>query len=75
MPGRRQPGLGQHPAELAAVLGQVDRLRLGAEDRHAGVLEPLRQPERGLAAERADHAGHRAGLLLGVHDLEHVLEA
>ena len=46
----------------------------GADDRHAGVLEPLRQAERGLAAELADHAGDRAGLPLGVHDLEHVLE-
>ena len=74
MLGRGQAGLGEHPAERAAVLGQVDRLGLGAEDRHAGVLEPLRQAERGLPAERADHAGDRAGLLLGVHDLEHVLE-
>ena len=40
----------------------------------AGVLEPLREPERRLAAELADDAGDRAGLLLGVHDLEHVLE-
>ena len=30
---RRQPGLGQHPAERAALLGQVDRLRAGADDR------------------------------------------
>ena len=46
----------------------------GADDRDAGVLEPLRQAERGLAAELADDAGDRAGLPLGVHDLEHVLE-
>ena len=39
-----------------------------------GVLERLGQAERGLAAELHDDAGHRAGLLLGVHDLEHVLE-
>ena len=51
MLGRRQAGFGQHPAERAAVLGQVDRLRAGADDRHAGVLEPLRQPQRGLPAE------------------------
>ena len=41
---------------------------------HAGVLEPLRQAERRLPAELADHAGDRAGLRLRVHDLEHVLE-
>ena len=46
----------------------------GADDRDAGVGEPLRQAERGLAAELADHPGDRAGLPLGVHDLEHVLQ-
>ena len=30
---------------------------------HARVLEALREPERGLPAELADHAGDRAGLL------------
>ncbi len=72
--GRGQARLGEHAPERAAVLGQVDRLGLRAEHRHAGVLEPLRQAERRLAAERADHPGDRAGLLLGVHDLEDVLE-
>ena len=74
MLGRGQPGRGQHPAERAALLGEVDRLRGRAHDRHAGVLEPLRQAERRLAAELADDAGDRAGLELGVVDLEHVLE-
>ena len=72
--GARQPGLGEHPPERAALLGEVDRPGRRADDRHAVVLEPLRQAERGLAAELADHAGDRSGLLLGVHDLEHVLE-
>ena len=72
--GRRQPRLGEHPAERAALLGEVDRARRGADDRHAVVLEPLREAERRLPAELADHARDRAGLLLGVHDLEHVLE-
>ncbi len=77
---RAQPGLGQHRAERAPVLGQVDRLRRGADDRHAGVLEPLRQPQRGLPAELHDHADHAgaagrpAGGVLGVPDLQHVLE-
>ena len=41
---------------------------------HAGVLERLRQAERGLAAELDDDAGDRAGLLLGVDDLQDVLQ-
>src|ERR1700750_303483 len=36
--------------------------------------ERVRQPQRGLPAELHDHPRHLAGLLLGVHDLEHVLE-
>ena len=36
------------------------------DDRHARVLRALRQAERRLAAELHDHAGDRAGLLLGV---------
>ena len=56
MPRRRQPGPGQHAAERAAVLGEVDRLGARADDRHAGVGEPLRQPERRLPAELDDDA-------------------
>ena len=37
------------------------------------VGERLRDPQRGLPAELHDHAGDRAGQLLGVHDLEDVL--
>ena len=72
--GRGQPRLGEHPAEGTALLGQVDRLGRGPDDRDAGVGQPLGQAERRLAAELADDAGDRAGLLLGVDDLEHVLE-
>ena len=70
----RQVRLGQHLTERPALLGQVDRLRAGADDRHAGVLERLGQPQRGLAAELDDHPGDRSGLPLGVHHLEHVLQ-
>ena len=52
----------------------VDRLRRGAEHRHAGVLQPLRQTQRRLPAEGADDAGHRAGRALGLDHLEDVLE-
>ena len=74
MLGRRQAGLVQHPAERAAVLGEVDGLGRGADDRHALGLERLGQAERGLPAELHDDAGDRAGEALGVHHLEHVLE-
>ncbi len=60
----------EHRAEAAAVLGQVDRLRRGAEQRHAGRLQARRELERRLAAELDDHA---LGLL-DLDDPEHVLE-
>ena len=76
--GAGRPALLEHLAELAAVLGQVDGLGAGADDRHAGVLEPLRQPERGLPAELHDHPDDTgtacAGGGFGVVDLEDVLE-
>ncbi|GAA3072703.1 hypothetical protein GCM10020000_66920 [Streptomyces olivoverticillatus] len=71
---RGQPGLGEHPAEGAALLGEVDGLGRGADDRHAVVLECLRQAQRGLAAELHDDARDRARLLLGVDDLQDVLQ-
>ena len=70
---RRQRRVREHLAERAALLRQVDRVRRRPDDRYAGVREPLRQSERGLPAELHDHPGDRAGLHLGVHDLEHVL--
>ena len=54
--GAGSPACGEHAAERAALLGQVDRLGLRADDRHAGVLERLREPERRLAAELDDDA-------------------
>ena len=60
MLGGGQAGLGEDPAEGAAVLGGVDGLGRGADDRHAVVLERLREAERGLAAELDDDAGDRA---------------
>ncbi len=50
---RRQPSLGQHPPEGAALLREVDRLGGGADDGHTVVLEPLRQAQRA--------SGRRAG--------------
>ena len=59
--------------EAVAVLGEVDRVRRGAEDRHVGLLQRLGELERRLAAELHDHAVQRAVRPLGVDDLEHVL--
>ena len=56
------------------MLGEVDRLRGGAQDRHAGVGELLRELERGLAAELDEHAHHAAGAFFGGDDLQHVFE-
>ena len=72
--GRRQAGVGEDATEGAALLGEVDRLRRGADDLDARVGEALREAERRLAAELAHDAGDRAGELLGVDDLEDVLE-
>ena len=59
--------------EPVAVLGQVDGLGRGAQDRHAGRLERMRELERRLAAELHDHAAQPAVRLLHGDDLEHVL--
>src|SRR5207245_8488258 len=56
--------------EALAVLGEVDRIRRGAEDRHSGAVERHGQIERSLAAKLDDHAIR----FLALHDLEHVLE-
>ena len=71
---RRQARLPQHLTERPAVLRQVDRGRGRPDHRDTRRRQPLREPERGLPAELHDHPGDGPGLLLGVHDLEHVLE-
>ena len=67
---RAQAELGHHLAEPLAILGAIDRVGAGAEDRHAGLRERDRELERRLAAELDDHAPR----LLDVADREHVLE-
>lgn len=64
----------EHPTEVAPVLGEVDGLGRGADDRHPGCLERSGEAERGLPAELDDDARDGAGLRLGVDDLEGVLE-
>ncbi len=53
-----------------AVLGEVDRVRRRADDRHAGFLQRARELQRRLAAVLHDDALR----LFLVHDLEDVLE-
>ncbi len=65
-----QAELGEQLLEALAVLGDVDRIGRGADDRHAGALEIERELQRRLPAVLDDHADR---LFLG-DDLEHVLE-
>ena len=51
-----QAELGEQRTEAAAVLGSVDRGERVAEQRHAGLGEAGREPERRLAPERHDDA-------------------
>ena len=71
---RGQPGLGEDLRERGAVLGQVDGLGRGPHHRDPGGLQSAGQAQRGLAAELHDHPRERAGQLLRVHHLEHVLQ-
>ncbi len=71
---RQQPGLVEQSREQLALLGQVDGLRARPQDRVAGRLDALREPERGLAAELADDAEDGAARRLRVQDLQDVLE-
>ena len=64
------PLLGEQVAEAAAVLGEVDGVRRGAPDGHAGRREAAGELERRLAAELDDHP---FGLLAG-EDRQHVLQ-
>ena len=64
----------QHLIELAAVLGQVDRLRAGSQDPHAGRGELMGELQRGLAAQLDEDAVDSPGALLGSDDLQHVLQ-
>ena len=60
----------QQLAEALAILGQIDILRIGADDGHARGLQRQRQRQRSLPAELHDHA---VGLF-GVADVQHFFE-
>ena len=55
-----------------AVLGQVDGIGIGAQDRDARILQRLGQAQRGLPAKLHDHALQRAVGLLDRQNFEHV---
>src|SRR5215204_2744603 len=67
--GVRDAELGEEASEAGTVLGEVYRVRGGAEDLDAGLLELARQLQRALAAELEYHAGG----MLAPDDLEDVL--
>ena len=60
--------------EALAVFGEVDRLRRGADDRHAGRLQRKRKIQRRLSAELHDDADRRSGCGFVLVDLHHVFE-
>ena len=53
----RRPSLVSSLCEAVAVLGQVDHVGRGAEDRHVGVLQRAGELQRRLPAELHDDAG------------------
>ena len=59
--------------EPVTILGEIDRIDRGAEDRNAGLFQRRRELQRRLAAELDDGALEGAVGLLDGHDLEHVL--
>ena len=59
--------------EALAVLGQVDAVRRGAEDRDAVGLQLGGELQRRLPAELDDHALKLALLRLAVEDFQHIL--
>ena len=59
--------------ETLAILGKVDGVRAGAEDRDPRRLQRRRDFQRRLAAKLHDHAMHGAGLGFPPYDLDHIL--
>ena len=60
----------EHVAEAVPILGQIDALGRGSQNRRAGLFERLGELERRLAAELHDDALW----IFAVNDFEHVLE-
>ena len=75
---RGESGVDQHLAEPATILGQINGLGPGPDDRHAGVGQPLGESERCLPTELDDHAHHAGttctGTGFGMENLENVFK-
>ena len=67
---RRNLQIVEQLAEELAIFGEIDVLRIGADDRHTEALQRQRQIQRRLSAELHDDAGR----LLGVDDVHHFFE-
>ena len=63
----------QQLLETLAILGEVDRVGRGAENRDIGRFQRLGEVERRLPAKLHDNAQDRAAPLFDAHDLHHVL--
>jgi hypothetical protein len=68
-----QTEAGQQTLETPPVLGKVDRVGRGPENRHLSSFQRGGKLERGLAAELHDNSEQRAAAPLDPHDLDHVL--
>ena len=64
----------QQLIEPLAILGQVDRVRRGAENRDAGLLQRQRQLQRRLAAELHDARHVDVAFALALDHRHHVFE-
>ncbi len=69
----QQADVVQHDLEPLAVLGQVDGVQAGAQDRHPVLVQRMSQLQRSLAAELDDAADQFALRLLDRDQLQHVL--
>src|SRR5208282_757397 len=68
-----QPEAPEKTLEAAAILGEVDRVGRGPEDRYPRPLQRRRKLQRGLPAELHDHAEQDPAALFDADDLDHIL--
>ena len=72
--GWRRPSLCEQLLEALAVLGEVDRVGRGAEDRHAGALRARSASLSGVWPPNCTITPCSLPLLARLDDLEHVLD-
>ena len=68
-----QPEFGDQRGKALPVLGKVDHVGRRTQDRNTGILQALRQFQRGLPAKLHDHARQRSRRLLDMQNLQHIL--